>query len=286
MKRSVTNELWYKMVQSGSRLNLFIGINVIVFVVTSLITVAEFLFTRETPVADMVTLSLSVPPYLPSLLKKFWTPLTYMFLHRELFHFFFNMLWLYWMGRIFEDFLNPRQFTFVYIAGGLAGALFFVAAYNLLPAFSDSVAFAGPLLGASASVMAIVAATATLLPDYALRLLFFGDVKLKYLAIAYILLDIIGITGLNAGGSLAHLGGAFLGFIFIKQLQKGNDWSKIFTRKKKKLKIIRNNNYGKRPGTVPDQEVIDNILDKISKSGYNSLTKKEKEQLFKASNKE
>lgn len=286
MKRSVTNELWYKMVQSGSRLNLFIGINVIVFVVTSLIAVAEFLFTRETPVADMVTLSLSVPPYLPSLLKKFWTPLTYMFLHRELFHFFFNMLWLYWMGRIFEDFLNPRQFTFVYIAGGLAGALFFVAAYNLLPAFSDSVAFAGPLLGASASVMAIVAATATLLPDYALRLLFFGDVKLKYLAIAYILLDIIGITGLNAGGSLAHLGGAFLGFIFIKQLQKGNDWSKIFTRKKKKLKIIRNNNYGKGPGTVPDQEVIDNILDKISKSGYNSLTKKEKEQLFKASNKE
>lgn len=285
MKRSVTSELWFKMVQSGSRLNLFIGINTIVFLILGLLAVAEFLFTRETPLANWLTVNASIPPYLPALLRKFWTPLTYMFAHRELFHFFFNMLWLYWMGRIFEDFLNARQFTFTYLAGGLAGALLFVICYNTLPAFKDSVEFAAPLIGASASVMAIVVATATLLPDYSLRLLFFGDVKLKYLAIAYVLLDIIGITGFNAGGSIAHLGGALLGFIFIKQLQKGNDWSKIFI-KRKRLRVIRNNSSAKSVNNnVPDQEVIDRILDKISKSGYNSLTKKEKELLFKASNK-
>ncbi len=101
MKRSVTNELWYKMVQSGSRLNLFIGINAIVFVVLGLLSVVEFLFTKETPLATWLTINSSVPPYLPALLYKFWTPFTYMFAHTALFHFFFNMLWLYWLGRIF-----------------------------------------------------------------------------------------------------------------------------------------------------------------------------------------
>lgn len=285
MKRSVSNELWYKMVQSGSRLNLFIGINAIVFIVIGLLTVVEFLFTREAPLAGLITMNISVPAYLPALLYKFWTPFTYMFAHRELFHFFFNMLWLYWLGRIFEDFLNTRQFTFTYLAGGLSGAILFILSYNIFPAFKDSVEFAPPLIGASASVMAIVVATATLLPDYALRLLFFGDVKLKYLAIVYVLLDIIGIAGLNPGGSIAHLGGALLGFIFIKRIQAGNDWSKILTRKKR-LKVIKNDKPSKGQHSAPDQEVIDAILDKISKSGYDSLTKKEKEQLFKASNKE
>ncbi|TQM46833.1 membrane associated rhomboid family serine protease [Arcticibacter tournemirensis] len=284
MKRSVSNELWYKMVQSGSKLNLFIGINAIVFVIIGLLTVVEFLFTRETPLANWITLYISVPPYLPALLYKFWTPFTYMFAHRELFHFFFNMLWLYWLGRIFEDFLNSRQFTFTYLAGGLSGAFLFILFYNIFPAFKDTLEFSPPLIGASASVMAIVVATATLLPDYALRLLFFGDVKLKYLAIVYVILDILGVAGMNAGGSIAHLGGALLGFVFIKQLQAGHDWSKIFLRKKR-LKVIRNNKTPASTNAVPDQEVIDNILDKISKSGYESLTKKEKEQLFKASNK-
>lgn len=285
MKRSVTSELWYKMVQSGSRLNLFIGINAVVFIVLGLLTAIEFLFTRQTPIANWIANNLSVPAYLPALLYKFWTPVTYMFAHRELFHFFFNMLWLYWMGRIFEDFLNSRQFTFTYLAGGLAGALLFILSFNIFPAFKDSVEFTPPLIGASASVMAIVVATATLLPNYSIRLLFFGDVKLKYLALVYVILDIIGIAGLNAGGSIAHLGGAILGFVFIKQLQNGNDWSKLFNRSRR-LKVIRNNAPGKSQNTVPDQEVIDGILDKISKSGYNSLTRKEKEQLFKASNKE
>lgn len=285
MKRSISNELWYKVVQSGSRLNLFIGINAAIFVLLGLLAVAEFLFTGGAPLADWLTLQLSVPAYLPSLAGKFWTPFTYMFAHRELFHFFFNMLWLYWMGRIFEDFLNKRQFTFTYLAGGIAGAVLFIIAYNIFPAFKETVALSPPLIGASASVMAIVVATATLLPDYSISLLFFGAVRLKYLVMVYVLLDVIGIAGLNAGGSIAHLGGALFGFIFIKQLQAGHDWSKIFDRKKR-LRVIKNDTRSKQASSVPDQEVIDNILDKISRSGYDSLTKKEKEQLFKASNKE
>lgn len=284
MKKSVVSEIWYKVAQSGSRMNMFIGINTAVFVLVGFISVAEWLFTRNTATANLIKEYISVPAYLPELLYKFWTPLTYMFGHEGVFHFIFNMLWLYWFGRIFEDFLTARQLTFTYISGGLMGALLFIAFYNIFPAFNDSVATAS-LIGASASVMAIVVATATLLPDYSIRLILFGDVKLKFLVIAFIVLDIIGIAGLNAGGMIAHLGGALMGFIFIKQLQSGNDWSKIFA-KKKKLKVAATNYDHKVPAGLPDQEVIDNILDKISKSGYDSLSRKEKEELFKASNKE
>lgn len=274
------------MLHSGSRMNLFIGINSIVFFTLGILTTLEFLFTKGTPLSDWLTMHLSAPPFLPELLEKFWTPFTYMFSHRALFHFVFNMLGLYWFGRIFEDFLNARQFTFNYIAGGLSGAFFFVLACNVFPVFRDNIAFLPPVIGASASVMAIIVATATLLPDYSLRLLLFGDVRLKYLALVYVLIDLVSIAGTNAGGAIAHLGGALLGFIYIKQLQAGNDWSKIFDRRKK-LKVVRNSQVRNNPvNSAPDEEVIDQILDKISRSGYDSLTKQEKEQLFKASNKE
>jgi hypothetical protein len=187
------------------------------------------------------------------------------------------------MGRIFEEYLNNRQFTFTYLAGGLVGAFFYLLAYNLLPAFSNNVTNSS-LLGASAGVNAIVIATATLLPEFTIGLLFFGQVRLKYLALAFIVLDFLSIASSNPGGSIAHLGGAFLGFIFIRQLQKGNDWSNIF-QKKSKLKVIRTDKSSVRQSILPDQEVVDRILDKISRSGYESLSKKEKEQLFKASEK-
>jgi membrane associated rhomboid family serine protease len=289
MNRALFSELKYKMFRSGSRMHLFIGINLIVFLIISLIRVGEFLFsnTKETPISEWINMQLSMPAYLPDLLYKPWTPFTYMFTHslEDFFHILFNMLWLYWMGRIFEDFLNQRQFTFTYLAGGLVGALFFILSYNLFPAFQGDVQGA-VILGASASVSAIVIATATLVPEYTISLLFFGLVRLKYLALAYILLDLVTIAGLNPGGSIAHLGGAFLGFIFIKSLNRGHDWSKIF-RKRSRLKVIRNNksNSASSASKLPDQETIDRILDKISQSGYNSLTKQEKEQLFKASDK-
>ncbi|WP_069660193.1 rhomboid family intramembrane serine protease [Arcticibacter eurypsychrophilus] len=284
MRKSVISELWYKVALSGSRLNLFIGINSIIFVAIGFISVAEWLFTRNTSVASLIKEYMSLPAYLPELMYKFWTPLTYMFGHAGFFHFLFNMLWLYWIGQIFEDFLSGRQFTFAYLSGGLAGALLYILFYNIFPAFSNVLPVA-TLIGASASVMAVVVATATLLPNFSIRLLLFGDVKLKYLVLVFIIIDIIGIAELNAGGSIAHLGGALMGFIFIKQLQSGNDWSRIFA-KKKKLKVAAKNYNPKVPAGFPDQDIIDTILDKISKSGYDSLSRKEKEELFKASNKE
>ncbi|MFD2162050.1 rhomboid family intramembrane serine protease [Paradesertivirga mongoliensis] len=284
MKQSMFKELWNKMFYSGSRLYLFIGINVIVFLVLGILRL-EYLFTRDIAITNWLQLNLSVPADLEKLLYKPWTVATYMFAHTEIFHFLINMLVLYWFGRIFEDFLNGKQFTFIYLAGGLFGALLFLLFYNIFPAFEDS-KYVSILLGASGSIMAIVVAIATLVPDYSVRLLLFGDVRLKYLALVYVLLDVISIAGTNPGGSIAHLGGSLFGYIFIKQLQNGNDWSKMF-QSRKRLKVVKNSGIPPVSSSrVPEQELIDQILDKISRSGYNSLTQQEKEQLFKASNKE
>ena len=187
------------------------------------------------------------------------------------------------MGQIFMDFLNKRQFIFAYLSGGVFGALLYVLAYSTIPVFTNN-ALNSILLGSSASVMAIVVATATLVPDFTIRLMLFGTVRLKYLALAYFVLDIIGMGGGNPGGSIAHIGGAIMGFIFIKQLQNGNDLSKIFT-KRSKLKVVKRAGNQSENNNFTDQDTIDSILDKISKSGYDSLSKTEQEQLFKASKK-
>lgn len=279
--KSIIRELYDNVFQSGNRLNLFIGINVLIFLLINLIAFFESLFTNTTPISQWLVAQLTMPAPLLLLASKFWTPFTYMFTHRALFHLLFNMLWLYWMGRIFLDLLNKRQFTFVYLVGGITGAIFFIIANNTLPALTNS----SVMLGASASVMTVVVATATLVPNYAIHLLFFGDVKLKYLAWIYLLLDIIGGSSGNPGERIAHISSAILGFVYIKQLQNGQDWSTIFERQPK-LKIIQKRDETKSTESVPDQAIIDAILDKISKSGYDSLTSLEKRQLFQASNKE
>ena len=171
------------------------------------------------------------------------------------------------------------------------GAVLFALAFNIFPVFRDI--SGATIIGSSAAVMAIVVAAATLVPNYTIRLLLFGEVKLKYLALAYVLLDIIGSTSANAGGSFAHLGGAIFGFLYIKMLQNGQDWSIIF-KKKPKLKVVkndqrsnRNEDTSRRPvrksESFFDQREVDAILDKISKTGYDKLSKEEKETLFKAS---
>jgi membrane associated rhomboid family serine protease len=285
---NIYNELKMKVFQSGSRLNLLIGINVIVFVAISLFGVFEFLFTKQRIYSALINDYLAVPTYLPTLLKRIWTPFTYMFMHAGFFHILFNMLWLFWIGRILEEYLNSKKLTFVYLAGGLAGAFFYILCYNIFPAFQEAKIISAAV-GASAAVTAIVVATATLLPDYTLSLMFFGPVKLKWIAIVYIVIDLISIAGPNAGGHLTHLGGAIFGFLFIKSLQNGNDWSKPFEgyfSPKSKLKVV-SKNYSAgaktQKNSVPDQELIDRILDKISQSGYNNLSKNEKEILFNAS---
>lgn len=283
MKSSIFNEFYYKVFQSGNPLYLFIGINVLVFLAINMLAAGGFIFTGQTAAADLLTEQLAMPAYWAAMPYKMWTIITYMFSQRDFFHILFNMLWLYWLGTIFLEFLNKRQFIFTYLAGGIMGGLLYMLAFNTLPIFRN-LAESSLLIGSSASVMAIIVATATLVPDFSIRLLLLGSVRLKYLALAYFILDIIGMSGGNPGGSIAHIGGALLGFVYIKQLNKGNDMSKIL-QSRRKLKVVKHNKTSSPNISAPDQEVIDRILDKISKSGYESLNKTEKEQLFKASKK-
>jgi len=277
------------MLRSGSKLNLLIGINIIVFLLLNVTDViAKFLF-NTTAIAYFSNEYLSLPAYLPKLLTHFWTPVTYMFMHDGIWHILFNMLWFYWFGQIFEEFLGKKRILGLYFMGGLAGAFLFVFSYNVFPFFTHVNAAAGStLVGASASVMAIMVATATLLPDYTLPLILIGPVKLKWLVLFFIVIDFLGITGLNAGGEISHLGGALIGFVYIRQLQKGHDWIGSIVNAfspKPKLKVV-SNNTSRKSYDLPRQEEVDLILDKISKSGYDSLSKQEKEILFRASNNE
>lgn len=287
---TIWKDIQYKMLHSGSKLNLLIGVNIIVYLLINVPATFENLFARTDYIGSFSDHYLLLPAYLPLLAKRFWTPFTYMFMHAGIFHILFNMLWLYWIGQIFEEYLGKKRTLGLYLMGGFAGAIFFVASYNLFPFYThDNMAlYTGPLVGASAAVMAIIIATATLLPDYTIPLILIGPVKLKWLALFFVIVDFLGITGFNAGGELAHLGGALIGFIYIKQLQNGNDMiagiAKIF-KPRPKLKVVAKNPMRGR-NDLPRQEEIDAILDKISKSGYDNLSKQEKEVLFRASNNE
>lgn len=242
------------------------------------------LTTRNAAITLAINDYLAVPSYLPKLLIRFWTPLTYMFLHSGFFHILFNMLWFYWLGSIFQEYLGGKKLVDLYIIGGLAGAFLYVLFYNVFPLFADVRMFS-TTVGASAAVMAIIVATATLLPDYTIQLMFLGSVKLKWIALFYVLFDLISITGPNAGGEISHIGGAIAGFFYIKHIQGSTMLGKAFQRfsKPKTLQVV-SKNYAKSSTTLRSkEEEIDSILDKISQSGYASLTKKEKETLFNAS---
>lgn len=285
MNKNLFQDLWFKVFKSGNPLFLYIGINVLIFLLVAIINVPVFLSGNGGDgIGWMIREYFGLPAALERIPLRFYTILTYQFFHDGLLHVLFNMLWLYWMGQIFLDFLKPRQFHFVYWFGSFAGAILYILAYNIFPVFEPTLKGA-TIIGSSAAVMGIIVATATLLPDFSIRLLFLGNVKLKYLAIAYVVLDIIGVASTNAGGSFAHIGGAILGFAYVKALQGGSDWSNIF-KKKQNMKVVKNEKArprSKNKENIPNQKEIDAILDKISKAGYDKLSKEEKEILFKAS---
>lgn len=284
-------DIQYKMLKSGNKLSLLIGINIIVFFAIYIPAVTEQLFFSGFGNSHILAFTyeyLWLPAALPKLLTHFWTPFTYMFMHAGVLHILFNMAWLYWMGQIFEEYLGNKRTIGLYLFGGLTGGLLFVACYNLIPAFTNiNAADSSTVVGASASVMAVVIATATLLPNYTISLFIIGPVKLKWLALFMVIMDFILIAEENPGGEIAHLGGALFGFIYIKQMQRGNDWilgiNKIFERKPK-MKVVTNSGSQRKASGTPRQEDVDRILDKISGSGYDSLTRQEKETLFRASN--
>lgn len=296
MNSSLLGDLWNKVFKAGNPLWLFLGLNVLVFLFLNGMNlfVALRIFPATFSAEYLLMPYLQLPANALSVLFKPWTLVTYMFTQVSFFHLLFNMLWLYWLGMIFLDFLSKKQFVFIYFFGGLAGAALYLLAYALVPVFSESKNF-NALIGSSAAVSAIVFATATLVPDFSIRMLFFGNVRLKYLALVFIILDLLGVGGGNAGGSIAHIGGALSGFFFVRQLQKGNDWSRLLERKRKKqskhrMRVVSTRTGGaaastKKPTGPPptNQEVIDQILDKISQSGYDSLSKSEKDALFRVS---
>ena len=274
--------------------------NLIVFIGIKVLHLPFWLMTIDISPEQWALNWLAVPSNLSSLLYKPWTLVTYMFLHVGFLHLLTNMLWLYFLGQIFVEFLGERKLWTVYIAGGLAGAVLYILFFNIFPVF-ESIAPVARALGASASVMAVVIAVGPYVPDFSIRLLFLGNVKLKYIAIFWFVFDVISISNSNSGGHIAHIGGAILGFFFAKQWKNGNDitsWvttttsfvQAIFKSSKKsnlKVKYSKKGSSSQKYGSQSsnDQEKIDQILDKISQSGYDSLSKEEKEFLFKASNK-
>jgi membrane associated rhomboid family serine protease len=219
-----------------------------------------------------------------------WSLISYFFLHLSFGHILWNMLFLYWFGKIIHDNIGNNAVISLYILGGIIGGLSYMALFNIIPFYEDRVSDS-LMLGASAGVFSIVAGSATLLPNYTFNLLFLGPVRIKYIALFYILLSFLDVTGSNAGGEIAHLGGALIGYLFIRQLQNGVNMGEgiikiinIFNKKNSsKIKQDPPVNDGVKPDISQDE--IDKILDKISESGYSSLSKKEKEKLFNASKK-
>ena len=283
-------DLKYRYKRANALLKL-IYINVAVFVFFQILHTSSFLF--QSSGVDLVYW-LGMPSEPVELLFKPWTIISYMFTHTELMHILFNLIWLYFAGQIFLQYFNAKKLYNIYIMGGLTGGFTYLLAYNMLPAFANQTS---QLIGASASVLALLFAVATYVPNYKVNLIFLGAIPIKYLAIASVFIDVISIPKGNAGGHIAHLGGALIGVLFIRQWKKGKDITVSLDKlidsfigifKKKHLKTVH-----KRPKT--DDEFrsnkaersvkIDAILDKIAKSGYDSLTEKEKEYLFKNSKK-
>jgi len=299
---SIWEELKHKYTYGGSHVRL-IMINVMVFLAIHLILLTgNFLINGN--YGTLIVNQFKAVADAGTMLTKPWSAFTYMFIHERVLHLLFNMLVMYWFGNVIKDLIGNPKIVPLYIYGGLAGLLLFMTAYNIFPVFAGQLNT--PIIGASAGVMAIVIAAATLAPDYEFRLLLFGRVKIKWIALFYIIIDILQINSTNSGGHIAHLGGALIGFIYIRLLQRGTDMAKPFyyiedfferVRKprrrikvvhKKEEKVKAGSNQGKKQATytessISKQEQLDTILDKINRSGYDSLSADEKAFLFKVS---
>lgn len=265
-----------------------------------LITLSEGILRLFNRSLGIVLQWLELPASFTRLITQPWSLFTYMFMHAGLFHILFNMLWLYWFGQLFLQFFSAKHLRGVYLLGGICGGLLYMVAYNVFPYFQPVVDGA-MLLGASASVLAIVVAAAYREPNYPLQLFIFGTVRLKYLALIAIILDVLLITSDNAGGHIAHLGGALAGLWFAASLSKGRDltawinrlldaFTSLFDRKPRRPKMKvryakggRQQDYDYNARKKAQSDEIDRILDKLKKSGYENLTADEKKSLFDAS---
>lgn len=268
-----------------------IAINVAIFILNALLV---FLLGLR---ADALMQWFELPKDFLRFVVQPWSILTYSFFHGGIWHLFWNMMVLYFSGRIFLNLFGPRRFLNVYFLGVILGGLLFLLSYNVFPAL---IGISTALIGASAGVTAVLIFICAYIPNQEVRL-FFITLKLWYIGVFIVLIDLIQIPGSgNAGGHLAHLGGALLGYIYARQLMHGRDIgsgftaffesiSGIFRKREKKppmKTVYRRKHTSSKTTTDYDkasrQRRIDTILDKISKSGYESLSKEEKDFLFKA----
>lgn len=278
---SIVDDLKYRY-KRGTIVEKLIYINVTVFIFTMLVSVFQGLYKGQ---QNSILEWFSLDSNFTNLITKPWSILSYGFLHGGFLHILMNMIVLYFIGRLFLEYFSQKQLLNFYILGTLSGGLFFLFSQNYFPLFEGRVSY---LVGASAGISAIFLGITTYIPNYEIRLLFIGYVKLWYLAAFWIGLDILGLIGNNAGGHFAHLGGALFGFLYVRQASNKeislfDNLFSMFKKKDKPLKTVykSKNRRKTNPEKNINQQEIDKILDKISKSGYDTLTKEEKEFLFK-----
>ena len=305
MMDSVFEEVKNAWNKPNNGLAQLIIINVGIFVVLGILAVISSIAGVDA-IFTFVYRQFTIPAPFDEFIFRPWTIITYAFAHsfQTLWHIIMNMLVLYWFGRVFVDFFGSQKLINLYVLGAIAGGVTYLLAYNLIPFYSDRMNLFSGMVGASAAVFAISVATATHFPDHRFFLLFLGPVKIKYLVGVYIFISFLGSVGSNAGGNLAHLGGALIGFIYARQMMKGNEMGiwvfktmefiKSFFVHKPKIKVTHRQpkstpsaktSASPKPKSDFSQDEIDKILDKISERGYDSLTKDEKEKLFNASKK-
>lgn len=304
-------------------------INISVFVAMGLLLVFSRIMGFE-EVFAFIERQFILPAELSQFISRPWTLFSYAFMHSfsGIFHILFNMLVLYWFGRLFVEYLGSDRLIALYVLGALAGGAIYLLAYNFVPFYIEKAPLTSGMVGASAAVFAVAVAIATKMPNYTFMLLLFGPVRIKYLVAIYIFISLLGAVGQNAGGNLAHIGGALMGFVYMRALMNGSDigqWitqlldgiNRIFSGREKirvshrreepisnkdpeqssRKSFMNWGNTGTKSGTsswgnasakskVISQAEIDRILDKISESGYESLSKEEKNMLFQYSRKE
>lgn len=270
--------------KSGSIVEKLIYINLAIFIFTLFVAVFQGLYKGE---INLIVKWFSLEDTFTTLLSKPWTIITYGFLHDGFLHILLNIITLYFIGNLFIEYFTQKQLLTFYILGTFFGGIFFLLSHNYFPLFEGKSSI---LVGASAGVSAIFIGITTHIPNYQLKVKFIGFVKLWHFAAIWVGLDILALSGENAGGHFAHLGGAIFGFLYVSQASSKKEktiWNKVsalFKIKKKPLKTVYKSPKKKEAPNqkeILNQEQINAILDKISKSGYDTLTKTEKEFLFK-----
>ena len=292
---SIWNDIG-KTFKTGSSLTRLIYLNVAVFLLISVGSIIGYLLNNQALSLKILNL-FSVPSSVKAFILRPWTLITYMFTHKDLLHILFNMLWLYWFGTIFLEYLDQKKLVSVYLLGGIAGAIVYIISFNIFPAF-DQVVSESVAIGASASVLAVVVAIAVYVPDYSVNLFLLGRIKIKWVALVIFILTSVMDFSVNSGGKLAHIGGAGFGYLYTTNLRRGLDLGKglnkvidffaTLFKPRKKMRVTykkRTTDYDYNKARANHQEQINKILDKISKGGYDSLTKEEKDLLFSESQK-